>query len=247
MSDGSHARKHAEQSLRELDRVAEHNEEALAEAAGLLIECVTSGGLVHTAGAGHSLAGVMESFYRAGGLAAVHPLYQPELLPLHGAATSTATEREEGLAERTLREAGVDGTTDVLVVFSNSGINPYPVELAATARERGCPVVAVTSRAASAAAPRRTAAGTLAEQATLVLDTLVPPGDTTYPESRPATAPASSLANMFLWNLLMVETYERAGAHGVVLPWWRSSNIPGGDEANAAQLEQYGRRIPPLR
>ncbi|NYH77043.1 putative phosphosugar-binding protein [Actinopolyspora biskrensis] len=247
MPDGSHARKHAERSLHDLDRVVEHNGAALGEAAKLLIECVSADGLVFTAGAGHSLAGVLESFYRAGGLAAVRPLYHPDLLPLHGAATSTATERRRGLAEETLHEAGFDGGTDVLVVFSNSGINPYPVELAATARARGSEVIALTSKAAAEGAPRRTDAGTLSEQATLVLDTLVPPGDTTYPESGPVTAPASSLANVFLWNLLMVEAYERADEDGISLPWWRSSNAPGGDEANASRLEHYSGRITRLR
>ncbi|ASU79274.1 SIS domain-containing protein [Actinopolyspora erythraea] len=247
MTDGSHARKHAERNLQDLDRVAEHNGAALGEAARTLIDCVEDDGLVFTAGAGHSLAGVLESFYRAGGLAAVRPLYHPDLLPLHGAATSTATERKRGLAGEVLREAGLRGGTDVLVVFSNSGTNPYPVELAATARREGSEVIAVTSPAASAGAPRRTEEGTLAEQATCLLDTLVPAGDVTHPEQRPATAPGSSLANVFLWNLLMVETYERANELGVSLPWWRSSNVPGGDEANSGQLEHYGKRIPRLR
>ncbi|SFE20636.1 Uncharacterized protein, contains SIS (Sugar ISomerase) phosphosugar binding domain [Actinopolyspora alba] len=247
MTDGSHARKHAERSLQDLDRAAEHNRAALGEAAKTLIDCVEADGLVFTAGAGHSLAGVLESFYRAGGLAAVRPLYHPDLLPLHGAATSTTTERREGLAEDVLRESGLRGGTDVLVVFSNSGINPYPVELAATARREGSQVIAVTSPAAAAGAPRRTEAGTLADQATVVLDTMVPAGDITHPEQRPATAPGSSLANVFLWNLLMVETYERASEAGISLPWWRSSNVPGGDEANAERLEHYGKRVPRLR
>lgn len=247
MSNDSYSRAHAEQSLRQLDRLAEHNSEALRQASKLVIECVNADGLIFTAGAGHSLAGVLETFYRAGGLAAVRPLYHPDLLPLHGAATSTATERMDGLAVETLREAGLSSGIDMLVVFSNSGINPYPVELAAHAHSEGSAVVAVTSPAAAAGAPKRTSAGTLAEHATVVLDTLVPPGDCTHPGTDPATAPGSSLANVFLWNLLLVETYERAAESGLRLPWWRSSNAPGGDEANATHLEHYGTRVTRLR
>ncbi|HYS38139.1 MAG TPA: SIS domain-containing protein, partial [Pseudonocardiaceae bacterium] len=68
-----------------LAKVAELNEAAVGEVAALLLACVRADGTVLTAGAGHSLAAVAETFYRAGGLACVRPLYHPDLLPLHGA------------------------------------------------------------------------------------------------------------------------------------------------------------------
>ncbi|GDY29658.1 SIS domain-containing protein [Gandjariella thermophila] len=224
-----------------LTTVEQHNATAVADTAELLLRTVAADGTVFTAGAGHSLAAVAETFYRAGGLACVHPLYRPELLPLHGAASSTAAERHAGLAAEVL--AGVRiGEHDVLVVFSTSGINPYPVELASSA---GCPVVAFTSVAASANGPRR-AGRTLAECATVVLDNRVRPGDASYPADAPTTAPMSSIVNAFLWNLVLVRLAERAEAAGVELPLWRSSNVPGGDEANAGLLRRYRDRIPEL-
>lgn len=224
-----------------LSRVEEHNAAAVSEAAELLLDTVLADGTVFTAGAGHSLAAVAETFYRAGGLACVYPVYHPDLLPLHGAASSTATERRSGLAAEVLAEVGI-GERDVLVVFSTSGINPYPVELATSG---GYPVVAFTSVAASARGPRR-AGRTLAECATVVLDNLVRPGDASYPAEAPTTAPMSSIVNAFLWNLLLIRLTERAAARGVELPLWRSSNVPGGDEANAALLRRYRSRIPQL-
>lgn len=236
---------HAEPTLDHLRRVGEHNATALAGAAAALLSCVRTDGLVCTAGAGHSLAGVMESFYRAGGLAAVRPLYHPDLLPLHGAVASTRTERTSGLAESVLTDAGFRGGTDALVVFSNSGVNPYPVELASNAAGAGSQVIAVTSPAAGADAPKR-AGTTLAEQAHIVLDTLTPGGDASYPTDDPVTAPLSSLANAFLWNMLLVELHDAAEREGVELPVWRSANTVGGDDANAANLRHYGARVPGL-
>ncbi|GAA2807542.1 SIS domain-containing protein [Saccharopolyspora taberi] len=236
---------HAEPCLAHLRRIGAHNATRLREAAGVLADHISADGLVFTAGAGHSLAAVMETFYRAGGLAAVRPLYHPDLLPLHGAVPSTRTERRTGLAEEIITEAGFRGGTDVLVVFSNSGVNPYPVELAITARKAGSQVIAFTSPAASAEAPKR-AGTTLAEQADIVLDTLVPGGDASYPAESPVTAPLSSLANVFLWNMLLVELHNTAGQRDLALPVWRSSNTVGGDEANAANLENYGKRVPGL-
>jgi uncharacterized phosphosugar-binding protein len=237
---------HAEPSLEHLRKIGEYNADRLKDAATLLVDCVGADGLVFTAGAGHSLAGVMESFYRAGGLAAVRPLYLPELLPFHGAVSSSATERRSGVAGAVIAEAGFNGGKDLLIVFSNSGVNPYPVELAMTARRAGSSVIAITSPAASADAPKR-AGSTLAEHADIVLDTLVPGGDASYPPASPVTAPLSSLANAFVWNLVLVQAHDTAEAAGVDWPVWRSANTVGGDEANAANLDRYRDRVPGLR
>ncbi|QRP43740.1 SIS domain-containing protein [Amycolatopsis sp. FDAARGOS 1241] len=221
------------------------NAEQLTAAADLVLGVIRSDALVFTAGAGHSLAAVAETFYRAGGLACVYPLYHPELLPLHGAQQSTRTERRSGLAEEVLAERA-PGPDDVLVVFSTSGVNPYPVELAAGARRRGASVIAVTSRASVAAAPRRSDT-TLVEEGTVVLDSLVIPGDASHPAGAPRTAPLSTVVNAFLWNLVLAEVLDRGTAEGIDVPLWRSSNVVGGDEANAALLAKYGPRVPALR
>ncbi|QTR02504.1 SIS domain-containing protein [Saccharothrix algeriensis] len=227
-----------------LTRVEQHNAAALDDVAELVLAGVRSDGMVLAAGAGHSLAAVAETFYRAGGLACVRPVYHPELLPMHGAVSSTAAERRSGLAAEVLRDAGL-APHDVLFVFSTSGVNPYPVELAALAADAGCPVVAVTSLAARAAAPRR-AGTTLAENATVVLDNLVPPGDATYPLDNPVTAAVSTVATAFLWNLLLVRLLDKAAEAGVELPLWRSANVEGGDAANAGLLRKYQTRVPQL-
>jgi uncharacterized phosphosugar-binding protein len=174
----------------------------------------------------------------------VRPLYHPELLPMHGAAKSTTAERRTGLAAEVVSDIEFGGH-DMLFVFSTSGVNPYPVELAATGAASGATVVAVTSTAACAAAPRR-AGSTLAENASIVLDTLVPAGDSAYPQQAPVTAALSSLANVFLWNLLLARLVDLARDAGVPLPLWRSSNVEGGDAANAALLAQYQKRVPSL-
>ncbi|WP_409181758.1 sugar isomerase domain-containing protein [Amycolatopsis sp. VS8301801F10] len=229
----------------QLAAAAEANAAQVSAAADLLLGVIRADALVFTAGAGHSLAAVAETFYRAGGLACVYPLYHPELLPLHGAQKSTRTERRSGLAEEVLAERA-PGPDDVLVVFSTSGVNPYPVELAAGARRRGAAVIAVTSRACVAAAPRRSAT-TLVEEGTVVLDSLVIPGDASYPASAPRTGPLSTVVNAFLWNLILAEVYDRGTAEGLDVPLWRSSNVEGGDAANAALLAKYEPRVPALR
>lgn len=222
-------------------RTAEtNNADQVARAAELVVKSLRADGLIFTAGAGHSLAAVAETFYRAGGLACVYPLYHPQLLPLHGAQSSTTAERRSGVAAEVL-SAKVPGPDDVLVVFSTSGVNPYPVELAQAARAAGAPVIAVSSRQSVAAAPRR-AGSTLIDEADVVLDTGVRPGDSSFPPDEPRTAALSTILNAYLWNAvlaLVVTLAEDA-------PLWRSSNLAGGDEANASLFAHYQPRIPAL-
>jgi uncharacterized phosphosugar-binding protein len=223
-----------------LQRVERASAGALDAACERLLGAVTGGGLVYAGGSGHSLAMVLEAFYRAGGLACVYPLYAPEVSPLNGAWPATEAERRTGLAAPVL-EAASPRAGDVVVIFSNSGANPYPVELAAAARSYGLPVIAFVSGPSMAAAPAR-AGVKLGEVADLVIDTLVPAGDVSHPEAAPRTAALSSLTCVYLWNLLLARMADRAE-----LPLWASANMPGGDKRNAELLERYSPRVPALR
>lgn len=226
--------------VQHLRQVVVENGPAAGTAADIVVEVARQGRVLHSAGAGHSLAGVMEMFYRAGGLPFVNPLWHPDVLPLNGAIRSTVGERKPGLGKQVAEDAGMR-TGDALVVFSNSGINPYPVELAISARKAGLPVIAVTSRAASAMAPLR-AGQRLTDLADVVLDTLVPPGDVTWPPGAPQVAPLSSLVNTLCWNLVMVAARDRNDE----LPTWRSANTTDDKEPNEQMIAQFRGIIPTI-
>ncbi|WP_242892347.1 sugar isomerase domain-containing protein [Actinomadura litoris] len=217
---------------------------AIGEAAALLLESVDSDGIVHVAGAGHSLAMVCETFYRAGGLAAVRPIWHPGVFPLDDALRSTRVERESGVG-RAVVEAAAPTPPDVAVVFSTSGRNPYPVEVAEACAARGVPVIAVTSARASREAAARTTTS-LADHAAIVLDTRVPPGDALHPAGAPRTAAVSTILAAYTWSRVLAELDDLASARGMRLPRWTSANVPGGDEENAALLARYRGRIPEL-
>jgi uncharacterized phosphosugar-binding protein len=227
-----------------LDEVDARSGTAIAEAAALLLPAIEAGGIVHVAGAGHSLALVFETFYRAGGLAAVRPIWDRSVLPLDDALRSTRAERGEGLGRSVAREAA-PAPPDVAVVFSTSGRNPYPVEVAAECAARGVPVIAVTSPRASRHAAAR-AETMLADHATVVLDTAVPPGDVLHPPQAPRTAAVSTIMAAYTWSRVLAELDDLAVARGVELPCWTSANVPGGDERNRALLARYGHRVPEL-
>ncbi|PJJ71533.1 putative phosphosugar-binding protein [Diaminobutyricimonas aerilata] len=220
--------------------VCERNADGVRAVAEAIVASGRNGGLVRAAGAGHSLAAVLETFFRAGGLAHVRPLWHPRVLPLYGARTATAAEREPGLG-REVAEAADIQPVDTVIVFSTSGINPYPVEVAQVARNAGATVVAMTSREASAAAPLR-AGQRLFEIADIVLDTGVAPGDVSWPPSAPVTAPTSSLANVALWTAVLREVHEL----NPETPRWRSANMAGNDDANAKLEQRFSPQIPEI-
>lgn len=227
-----------------LERVERGNAAVLDAVAGRMLSVIGAGGLLHTAGSGHSTALVLETFYRAGGLACVNPIVHPALSPLSGALASTRLERVDGLAEVLLGQARPDGG-DVAVVFSNSGANPVPVQLAQGLRRAGCAVVAVTSLPCLRAAPDR-AGAKLDTVADFLIDTQVPVGDAAYGEGAGRTAALSSLVSVYVWDVLLARLADAAAADGVDLPLWTSSNVPGGDERNAALARRYRGRVPLL-
>jgi uncharacterized phosphosugar-binding protein len=109
--------------------------------------------VIHVFGAGHSHLLAEEMFWRAGGLVPIHPILDPNLTPL-GGPRSGPLERLEGYA-RILLSGEELRPGEAMVVFSNSGINAAPVEMALSARELGLRVVAVTSRAHADQMPSR--------------------------------------------------------------------------------------------
>ncbi|MDQ7820357.1 MAG: SIS domain-containing protein [Armatimonadota bacterium] len=228
-----------------LARVEETNRDAVEQVARAMLQVVRADGLIFLGGTGHSVALVLEGFYRAGGLACVYPVYHPALLPLEGAAASTQLERTAGLGRTLVRRVGPT-PADLAVIFSHSGINPVPVEMAEEFRAAGTPTVGVVSREHMGRAPARHPCR-LGDVVDHLLDTLVPYGDAALdPGTGTPTMPLSTLAGVFLWNLLLVRLGELAAASGVALPVWVSANVEGGQERNAALLERYRRRVPLL-
>ena len=229
-----------------LASVERANESTLDEVADAMLRVVAAGDLIYVGGTGHSMALMLEGFYRAGGLACVQPLYHPSLLPLHGGSDSTLYEHTSGIA-KLLVDRYAPTPSDLGFIVSNSGVNVVPVELAEQLRVRRTPIVAIVSLTHLRAAKAR-AGHKLDELADYVLDTGVPYGDAVYPvgESGVFTAGLSSLTNVFLWNLLLVRLTDLAVAKGIELPVFTSSNVEGGGDRNARLMERYRERVPLL-
>ncbi len=219
--------------------------ENLEQAAQAIFQSLRADGVLHVFGSGHSQALVVEAYHRAGGLVPVNAIQEVCLTPLTSPGLSGRLERIPGLAKIIL-----DGHDlrpgEVLMVISNSGINPVPIEAALEGKARGLMVIALTSLAHSRDVPSRHESGKrLFEIAEIVLDNCGAPGDAAvrYEGLPGKVAPTSLLAGAYIINSLVCRVVELFLAKGLAPPVYHSANVPGGDEHNRMLEAKYRGRI----
>jgi uncharacterized phosphosugar-binding protein len=230
----------------------EREASAIEEAAHVITESLRKGGVLHMFGSGHSHMPPEEAFYRSGGLAPVNPLLDPSLMFHEGTEKAIALEKWEGYATRFVVPKYDLRAGEVMMVFSASGRNPAPIEVALAAREKGLYTIGVTSRRYSAAFPTRHSSGKhLCDAVDLVLDHDVPPGDNALKiEAMPelgTTGGMSTVLACLLVNAVMCQVIENFVILGEVPPMIRCPNV-GSEQvalaANAETLNRYRSRMP---
>ncbi len=220
----------------------------IEEAAKLMADCIGTGGIVHVFGSGHSHMMAEEVFHRAGGLFAFNAMLDVNLTSF-GTLNAGMVERTEGYATVVLASFDVR-PGEVVVVVSNSGINPVPIELAIEARKLGATTIAITSAGHYASAASRHSSGKkLADVADLTIDSRVPAGDAIVSfDGLDAPVAASSTAlGAALMNGIVAQVVEALLAAEQRPPVIVSMNVPGGDERNAELTERYRARLKLLK
>lgn len=213
-----------------------------------MADSIAAGGIIHLFGSGHSHMVAEEVFHRAGSLMPLNPMLDPNLT-LFGMVNATLLERTSGYAR------AVIGTHDiregeVVIVASNSGVNPVPIEAVLEAKARGARTVAITSDKNYAGTESRHESGRrLADAADITIDTCVPRGDALVriPGVEFPIGGASSAVGIALINGIVVETTYRLHMKGVAPPVIPTMNLPGGDERMGELVRAYGKRLPLLR
>ncbi len=235
---------------RYFDRLSELMDELRAQgeqieaASKMIAACIGTGGIVHVFGSGHSHMMAEEVFHRAGGLFAFNAMLDVNLTSF-GTLKAGMVERAEGYAPVILDSFDVR-PGEVVIVVSNSGINPVPIELAAEAKKRGAQTIAVTSAANYASAASRHSSGKkLGDVVDLTVDSRVPVGDALleFDGLDAPVAAASTALGAALMNAIVAQTTEELLATGHKPPVIVSMNIPGGDDRNSELAERYGPRL----
>ena len=209
-----------------LERVASTQAEPIERASHWCADAIAAGGLVHLFGTGHSRIPVEEMFPRYGSYPGFNPMvelsmtFHTQVVGANGQRQAMFIERTPGLAEVildnfTFRES------DVMIVFSASGLTAVPVEMARGARARGLRVIAVTSVAQSMSGEPPAALGArLLDEADLVIDLCTPHADAlcTVDGLDTPVGPGSTITAVAIVNAMKVRVAELLTERGAMPP-----------------------------
>jgi len=242
----SAAASYFEKTLGLLAEVRNRELGAIEQAAEVCASRIAAGGLVFLFGNGHSRMMCEEMTPRQGcfpGFVALVELAlsnHADIVGANGLRPPLYLEKYEGYAEEILKSFHF-GPNDAFIIISTSGIRPVVVEMAAGAKERRMPVIAIVSRQHSDRVPAAHSSGKkLADLADIVIDNHCPPGDCVYAIEGLDwnTGPASTVTGAMIINMLRCEVAERLVAQGlkpVLLP----SHQFVGNASAAEQLERF--------
>ena len=231
-----------------LNKLENTQDNIIDQVADICAECIYNDGMLYFFGTGHSHMICEEPFYRAGGLACIYPILETDLMLHEGASKSSSYERLEGLGNLVVANTNLT-KGDVLFLVSNSGRNCAVIDAAMEAKKRGAITVAITSMDHTTKVTSRHSSGlNLYQVCDYVLDNGGELGDASVElvGLGQKIAPTSSVLDITLVNLILVNTVERLLKKGIKPPVFMSANTDAGDEVNRNVLKTYKYRIPKL-
>lgn len=227
------ANRYLEKAIELLQRFQDTQLESIEQAAEVIAQAVVDGHTLYAWGGPHSSLPVQDIFYRAGGLLLVNPVFTHGLsLEVGPIYLTTFLERADGAGRDFFSQIGAE-PGDVIILVSTSGRNPFPIEMAMSAKSAGLKVIGMTSMTYSKAVSSRHSSGKkMYEYCDVVLDNLTVPGDAVLEDEHlpQKVGPTSGWMGCLILQALMVEVSERLAAKGVVPPIQFALNLDGQEE-----------------
>lgn len=233
--------------LETLQKIFADEADRIASAGVLLADTLQKDGLLYVFGCGHSHILSEEMFYRAGGLAAVSPIFETCAMLHEGAVKSSYVERLSGYAGQVIQRHPI-AENDCVLIVSSSGINPFPIEMAQGAAERGAKVIGISSFQYRGQESRQAEGLHLPDVCDLCIDNHVPVGDASVPVCSDGTkaGPVSTIASAAICNSIVLSACECLRGRGIEPEIFRSGNCDGGDACNRDLVERFRARVPYL-
>ena len=233
-----------------LNRIENEQYDNIRAAAKLMAEAIAADRLIHVyGGGGHTTLPVGEMFFRAGGLCCINPCMETGLSVFNQAQKYLALERCVNYG-RAIMEYYDLQRGDLLIIFHNIGTNAATIDAALQAKEAGAKIIAVSSSDWQDNIPkdyelRHPSRKNLFDLADVCIDDYNPLGDTVVKLEGFDTpiAPVSNMTDFYIAHRLEIECAKECLSRGIEPPFWRSANVPGGDEFNKKNLDKYSPRI----
>lgn len=227
-------------------KIATTQMDAIERAAEICSDTIVRDGLVFCWGGGHSRMSVEEMFPRIGSYPGFYPMvelaltFYTNVVGNDGLEQSFFIERAEGYADAILRSYEF-GPHDSMICFSSTGINGVVIDMALGAKERGMPVIAVTSvEHADSTTSRHKSGRKLKEIADVVIDNCTPPGDAVVDIEglKYKVSPTSTVGAATVVNALKARTAELMMQKGVEPVVLTSPHFIERQEEAQAQLQR---------
>jgi uncharacterized phosphosugar-binding protein len=214
------------------------------EAGAIVANTLKNDGLLHVFGCGHSHILAEELFYRAGGLAAVDPIFETSAMLHEGAVKSSEIERLSGYARLVVARYPIQ-KNDCFLVVSSSGINPFVIEMAQEASARSVATIGISSFAYRSEASRQKDGLHLPDVCDLCIDNHVPHGDASVSVRSDGTkaGPVSTIASVAIVNSIVLAACEKLRDCGIEPEVFQSGNLPDGDIRNSNLIQKYRLRV----
>lgn len=223
-----------------------HNEAASVQKAGEIIaHSITTGGILHVFGAGHSQLLAGDVTYRAGGLPWVNGVMDPALSIQRGAVASTWAEKIPELADSIFAQIE-PRSADCTLIFCNSGVTPVSVRWAELCKERGLGVVSIVS-SDSMDYFGKTAPTTIQAYSDLLIDNHCPLGDAGVivdgGDMPSRFGPTSSVVGSFLAHWILMSSADELRKMGKEVSAFQSGHIEGAAYHNEKLAAVHKSRI----
>lgn len=214
-------------------RIKEIQGASIRKAARVVADTIINGGWVYTFGSGHSELLAREIHARAGGLYPI--VHIPD--PMTGRA-----ERLEGFGEILVNNIPFK-QGETIIIISNSGRNPAPIEVAMHAKKMGLNVIVLTSMEhTKLVASRHSSGKKLYELGDIVIDSSVPSGDAgvTLGDFPAKVGALSTVLGAAILNAVVLEAVQYMLDQGQDPPVLISFNLDGSAEHNTRVIERFG-------
>lgn len=219
-----------------ITKIENEEGERLNAVSRLVADTIKNKGVIFTFGCGHSHLPGLDAFYRAGGLANVSPMLDTDLMLHNGAAKSSRMEKMSGIASEVFRRY-TPSEKDMIFIFSASGKNQVPIEMAQAAKNAGVKSVGVSAWSYIEKG------GKLHENVDIAIDCKVPYGDACIDLGDVKMGGLSTYSACFILNTCLINGAKLALQEGVNPPIYKSGNVEGGREHNITLEDLYMSRV----
>lgn len=235
--------KYENEVLKRIKLILENQKNKIILSAEKFYQIYKNNGMIYLFGTGHSHMLAEEGHFRAGGFAPICPILFSGLMLHEGSIVSSDLERTKGISTSVLKNYKIK-PKDLLVVFTNSGVNQAPLEAALYAKELNCFTIGISSLEYSKIAPKSNINSTLDEIVDIFIDNFGPPGDSLIEvDNFKKVAPFSTIGGSFIFNSIISHVAELC-KNEEIFPFYISGNMPQATEHNEKLLKLYMDRNP---